>query len=106
MAQKTQIVAAACAATLVLLSAPAGADTDRLPAERMTAIKIAFDDVLANPEADVDRLSAARLETVAFAYKSHDPDPDADRLPPARWLAMKAAYKTHDPDFARIALAE
>ena len=104
MAQKSTLLAAASAAVLGLMAAPAIADVDRLPAERVTAIQVAFDQVLSDPEAHVDALSDARLALIVASYDSLPYTPDADTLPPARWAAMQEAYTTHDPDFARVAV--
>lgn len=99
-------IAKLATAAVLGFSAPAFATVDQFPVERMTAIKVAFDRVLADPTTDVDRLSPIRIEKMRAAYRSMPAAPDADRLPPSVLAGMHAAYMTHGPDREVVALAD
>lgn len=90
-----------CGAAIVATTSIAAADT--LSASRIDAINAAFDEVLTDPELNVDGFSPARMSLITAAYATHDAEPDTDRLQLARWVEMKRAYATHDPK--RIVLA-
>ena len=84
-------------ATAVLiagLAVPAIADTDRLSAERKTAIEVAFELSYQDPEMHNDRLSPARMAVIQAAFATHDPQPDVDNVSFARWTLMQAAYES------------
>ena len=103
MVKKTAMIA--LAAAFATLPGPILADVDRFGEARMAAIEVVFERALQNPEADVDRLSPARLSSMLEAYESHPPSILVDVLPHTRWAAMQAAYDSLDRGFEEIALA-
>ena len=92
------------ATALTLLVAPASADT--LSDERLRAIGLAFDQVLADPELNTERLSPQRWQVILSAYDTHGPTYDVDRLSSARLANMRLAYKTLDPVRDTLALVD
>jgi len=93
----------ACAVVFLAATAPAMAnDVDRLSPERMTAIQVAYDEVLRDPEHDNDRLSTYRLAAIHAAFDAWAAQ-DVDQLTASRWDAMQKAYKTHDPERLQFA---
>jgi len=93
----------ATTALFATLASAAIADTDRLPAERIAAMQVAFERVLAAPAMDVDRLSPGQLSAVAASYASHQPQTTVDTLPHLAWVHMQDAYRSHDPETTILA---